>query len=205
MAKTDYRQYNNLISASEVVSKAMTNSNMDASIIDDNIILIAEITHLKQHLGDYFWGELRKKHHPPSTGNSPNHDTLNDDEVILVENYIKPCLAFYVKYEVLNDMQYNTTSSGVVTNDDEWSDPVESSEMSLLKDDTYRKAEILRKDMMEWLDDEDNDGIYPEYESNQNDKHLNGDNVVRLGGILAYGNKVNRYRSINKKDERYYS
>ena len=63
MAKTDYRQYNNLITASEVTSKAMTNLNMDTSIIDDNIILIAELTHLKPHLGDYFWGELRKKHH----------------------------------------------------------------------------------------------------------------------------------------------
>ena len=200
MAKTDYRQYPNLITAQEVVDIAMTNSNMDSSIIDSNIILISEITHLKQHLGDYFWGELRRKFENRSSSPIPSAE-----EIILVDRYIKPCLALYVKYEVLNDMQYNTTSSGVVTNDDEWSDPVESSEMSLLKDDTFRKAEILRKDMMEWLDDDENDGVYPEYDSNQNDKHLNGDNVVRLGGILAYGNKINRYRSINNKDERYYS
>ena len=200
MAKTDYRQYPNLITAQEVVDIAMTNSNMDSSIIDSNIILISEITHLKQHLGDYFWGELRRKFENRSSSPIPSAE-----EIILVDRYIKPCLALYVKYEVLNDMQYNTTSSGVVTNDDEWSDPVESSEMSLLKDDTFRKAEILRKDMMEWWDDEENDGVYPEYDSNQNDKHLNGDNVVRLGGILAYGNKINRYRSINNKDERYYS
>ena len=102
-------------------------------------------------------------------------------------------------------MQYNQTSSGVVTNDDEWSDPVGSSEMSILKDDTFRKAEILKKDMIEWLDDSENNGVFPEYESNLNNKHLNGDNVVRLVGILSYGSKRNRYRSINKKDERYYS
>lgn len=196
MAKTDYRQYKNLITASEVVSKAMTNVNMDTSIIDDNIVLIAELTHLKPHLGDYFWGELRKKHHS---------STLNSVETTLLNNYILPCLSFYVKYELLNDMQYNTTSSGVVTNDDDWSDPVDSSELATLKDDTFRKAEILLKDMMEWLDDDDNNGVYPEYESSQNDMHINGDNVVRLGGILAYGNKMNRYRSINKKDERYYN
>jgi len=196
MAKTDYRQYKNLITASEVVSKAMTNVNMDTSIIDDNIVLIAELTHLKPHLGDYFWGELRKKHHS---------STLNAVETTLLNNYILPCLSFYVKYELLNDMQYNTTSSGVVTNDDDWSDPVDSSELATLKDDTFRKAEILLKDMMEWLDDDDNNGVYPEYESSQNDMHINGDNVVRLGGILAYGNKMNRYRSINKKDERYYN
>jgi|TARA_R110000744_G_scaffold376068_2_gene490094 hypothetical protein len=196
MAKTDYRQYKNLITASEVVSKAMTNVNMDTSIIDDNIVLIAELTHLKPHLGDYFWGELRKKHHSLA---------LNAVETTLLNNYILPCLSFYVKYELLNDMQYNTTSSGIVTNDDDWSDPADSSELSILKDDTFRKAEILLKDMMEWLDDDDNNGVYPEYESSQNDMHINGDNVVRLGGILAYGNKMNRYRSINKKDERYYN
>ena len=195
MAATDYRQYKNLMTANEVVSRAMTHGSMDTGIIDDNIVLIAEITHLKQHLGDFFWGELRKAHHSSSLGT---------DEITLLNNYIMPCLAYYVKYEVLNDMQYNTTSSGVVTNDDDWSDPVDSSEMSILKDDTYRKAEILRKDMMEWLDDESNNGVFPEYESSKNDKHLNGDNVVRLGCILAYGNKLNRYRSINNKDERYY-
>jgi len=196
MAKTDYRQYNNLITANEVVLKAMTNVNMDSSIIDDNIVLIAELTHLKPHLGDYFWGELRKKHHAGS---------LQAVEITLLNNYILPCLSFYVKYEVLNDMQYNTTSSGIVTNDDDWSDAADSSELAVLKDDTFRKAEILLKDMMEWLDDTENVGVYPEYESSQNDMHINGDNVVRLGGILAYGSKMNRYTSINKKDERYYN
>lgn len=194
MAATDYRQYNNLITAAEVVSKAMTNSNMDTSIIDDNIILIAELSHLKQHLGDYFWGELRKK---------KQEDDLDSNETTLVNNYIKPCLAFYVKYEVLNDMQYNTSSSGVVVNDDDWSDPADSTELAILKQDTFRKAEILKKDMIEWLDDSDNDGVFSDYEDVKNDKHLNGDNVVRLGGILAYGGKFDRYKSVNKKDERY--
>lgn len=194
MAATDYRQYNNLITAAEVVSKAMTNSNMDTSIIDDNIILIAELSHLKQHLGDYFWGELRKK---------KQEDGLDSNETTLVNNYIKPCLAFYVKYEVLNDMQYNTSSSGVVVNDDDWSDPADSTELAILKQDTFRKAEILKKDMIEWLDDSENDGVFSDYEDVKNDKHLNGDNVVRLGGILAYGGKFDRYKSVNKKDERY--
>ncbi len=199
MAATDYRQYTNLVTAGEVISGAFTHSSHGGEILDNDIILIAEITHLKQHLGDYFWGELRKKNDPS------NNTDLGDAETTLLNNYIKPCLVYFVKYEVLNDLQYNTTGSGVVTNDDEWSDPVDSSEMSILKNDTYRKAEILRKDMMEWLDDTENNGVFPEYESNLNDKHLNGDNVVKLGGILAYGNKFNRYRSINKKDERYYS
>tara|TARA_R110002153_G_scaffold141632_4_gene292755 strand:+ start:243 stop:842 length:600 start_codon:yes stop_codon:yes gene_type:complete len=199
MAVVNYRQYNNLITAQEVVNKAMANDNLDQSLIESDVILIAEITHLKQRLGDYFWGKLRQ-------GNTVNSFyTLSANERILLDSYIKPALAFFVKYEVLNDIQFNTTSSGVVTNDDDWSDPVESSELSMLKSDTFRKAEILVKDMIDWLDDSDNDGEFPNYDHADNDKHRNGDNVTRLGGILAYGSKINRYRSINKKDERYYN
>jgi len=194
MAATDYRQYDNLINKGEIISIAMTQSSMDATLIDDKTILIAEITHLKEHLGDYFWGELRKKHDSSYSG------TITDDESTLLNNYIVPCLAFFVKYELLNDLQYNTTNAGVVTNDDEFSDPVDDFEMSILKDDTYRKAEILRKDMMRWLDDDDNKGVFPEYESSQNDRYLSGNNVTRLGGILAYGSRLNRYRLSNDKD-----
>lgn len=194
MAAIDYRAYPNLINASEVVVQAMSHSSMDFTIIDSNIILVAEITHLKEHLGDYFWGMLRK-------GQGADY-THTDEEAALLTNYIKPCLAFYVKYEVLNDMQYNTTSSGVTINEDDWSDSADTTEMSVLKDDTLRKANILRKDMMRWIEDTDNQGVFLNYEHSQNDTHWDGDRVTRLGGILAYGNTK---RNPLNKDERYYS
>jgi len=183
MAAIDFRQYDNLITAADVVKMAMTNANMDSSIIDSNTILIAEITHLKEHLGDYFWGKLRQ-------GGGSSY-TWSNEEATLMTRYIRPCLALYVKYEVLNDMQYNTTSSGVVTNDDDWSDPVDGSEMSILKDDTFRKAEILKEDMMRFIQDPENKGVYANYENIKNTRFINGDNVKRIGGILAYGNKRN--------------
>ena len=187
MAAIDFRQYDNLITAAEVVDSAMTNSNMDSSIIDSSTILIAEITHLKEHLGDYFWGKLRQ-----GTGSSY---TWSAEEATLMARYVKPCLALYVKYEVLNDMQYNTTSSGVVTNDDDWSDPVDGSEMSILKDDTFRKAEILKEDMLRFIQDSENKGVYSNYENSKNDRFVNGDNVKRIGGMLAYGNtRINNLR-----------
>tara|TARA_R110000744_G_scaffold315444_1_gene422303 strand:+ start:64 stop:654 length:591 start_codon:yes stop_codon:yes gene_type:complete len=196
MAAVDYRQYNNLISASSVVANAMSNANMDSSIIDANIVLIAELTHLKEHLGDYFWGKLRQ-------GNTVSSGyTLSADEETLITRYIVPCLAFYVKYEVLNDMQYNTTSAGVMINEDDWSDSADSKEMGVLKDDTLRKANILRKDMMRWILDSDNRGVFTNYEHIDNDIHSGGDNVTRLGGILAYGKNINKN---NNRNERYSS
>jgi hypothetical protein len=192
MAATDYRQYGNLITAAEVVDIAMTNANMDTSIIDDNIILIAEITHLKQYLGDYFWGELRKR---------KQNDALGSTEETLLGNYIKPCLALYVKYEVLNDMQYNTSSSGITINTDEWSEVADNSEIGRLREDTFRKAEILKNDMMDWLDDSNNAGIFVNYEHSENNRHSNGDNVTRIGGILAYGNNLNHITSYKRNED----
>lgn len=197
MAAVDYRQYNNLISASKVVDIAMTNSNMDVSIIDDNIILIAEITHIKEHLGSYFWGNLRKD---SSESNWATHSSY-DDKRTFVNNYLQPCLALYVKYEVLNDMQYNTSSSGVTLNVDEWTETADDSEMSILKEDTFRKAEILRKDMMEWLTHKDNEGVFAEYEHADNITHSSGDNVTRIAGILAYGNDLNYLTEYKKNKE----
>jgi len=174
MAAVDYRAFPNLILAHEVVAQAMTNANMDTSVIDNNIVLIAEITHLKEHLGDYFWGILRA------------NNSLSTAETNLISRYIKPCLAFYVKYEVLTDMQYNTSSAGITINEDDWSDSADKGEMGVLKDDTLRKANILRKDMMQWITDSDNAGVFPNYKHTSNDIHSDGDNVTRLGGLLAY-------------------
>lgn len=197
MAAADYRQYPNLISAAEVVDKAMTNSNMDTSIIDDNIILIAEITHIKEHLGDYFWGNLRKDR----TEELWDSASSFADKRTLVNNYIQPCLALYVKYEVINDMQYNTSSSGVTINVDEWSEVADDSDLSVLKDDTFRKAEILRKDMMDWLTHKDNKGVFAEYEHADNVRHSSGNNVTRIAGILAYGNDLNYLTEYKKNKE----
>lgn len=175
MAATDYRSYGNLITAAEVVSSAMTNANLDTSLISSNSVLIAEIAHMKEVLGGYFWGELRK---------GLDGDSLDTNETALLNNYIKPCLALYVKYEVINDMQYNTTSIGIVTNEDEFSIPADESELSTVKEDTYRKAEILKRDLDSWLNDSNNKGVWVKYESSLNSK--GSDSARRIGGIITY-------------------
>jgi hypothetical protein len=175
MAATNYRSYNNLITKAEVVSEVIPNSNFDTALIKDSTILIAEIAHLKSSLGNYFWGELRK---------GQQEGTLDANETALLNQYIKPCLAYYVKYEALNDTQYNMTSSGIVTNDDDFSIPVDDDEMGIVKEDVYRKAEILRRDLESWLSDSANQGVWSKYEDSDNSAESGGSG--RIGGILAY-------------------
>ena len=104
------RQYDTLVTASEVISNSFTNQATDTSLISDNIITIAELAHIKSELGLDFYEELKTQN--DSTG------TLSADNTTLMTHFLKPCLCWFVRFEVMNDLTFNTTSSGVVSNID---------------------------------------------------------------------------------------
>ena len=56
---------------------------------------------------------------------------------------------------------------GVVSNMDEFSHIVNPDELNVYKQDTYRKAEIFLQDAIEYLNDDDQDGMFPTYEANK--------------------------------------
>ena len=53
------RQYDNLVTASEVISKSFTNQATDLSLISDELITIAELAHIKPMLGLDMYEELK--------------------------------------------------------------------------------------------------------------------------------------------------
>ena len=81
--------------------------------------------------------------------------------------YLQDCLAWYVRFEVVNDIMSNITSSGVVHNVDEFNRLITADDYNAFKQDTYRKAEIFAKDMMDFITGTDQDGLYPTYEDNR--------------------------------------
>tara|TARA_R100001244_G_C5140228_1_gene127709 strand:- start:142 stop:747 length:606 start_codon:yes stop_codon:yes gene_type:complete len=154
----NYRQYIPLINAGEVIDKTFTNKNTDPVLVSDNTIILAELAHLRPILGDDFYGELKLEH------NSGTLSVANSD---LMVYYLEDCLAWYVRFEVINDIMSNITSSGVVHNLDEFSRTISDDDYNAFKQDTYRKAEIFAKDMEEYLNGSDQDGLFPTYESNR--------------------------------------
>ena len=84
--------------------------------------------------------------------------------------------------EVINEIQMNSTSAGVVTNIDEFSNVVTPNELNAYKQDTYRKAEIFLRDAVDFLNDDDQNGKYSTYESN---KPCTG-NTWKNHGIIMY-------------------
>lgn len=158
-----------LITTTEVVDRAMTNANFDTHLIKTTFIEIAELNHVRPFLG--------KELYDLCVGGS---------YVTLVNNYIKDYLAFCVKFEILPDITYNTTSQGVVDNIADFTSPVSEKKLNYLRQETYKKAETFKKKMKQYLDD--NIALYPEWmgcsdcDSNSN----KGSGVSKRHGIITY-------------------
>ena len=99
-----------LTSDTEVVSKAYI-TLVDSSFIKDEVIDVAQDTYIRPILGDALFADV--------LANQSNYTTL-------IADYIKPCIAFYVKYliysqQVFASAEYNdpdpTTSEALVTPD----------------------------------------------------------------------------------------
>tara|TARA_R110001632_G_scaffold139763_3_gene255596 strand:- start:969 stop:1571 length:603 start_codon:yes stop_codon:yes gene_type:complete len=152
------RQYITLVSAGEVIEKTFTNKNTDPVLVSENTIVLSELAHIRPLLGEKFYAELKLQH---------NNGTLTVDNQAFMTYYLEDCLSWFVRFEVVNDIMSNISSSGVVNNIDEFSRIISQDTYNTFKQDTYRKAEIFANDMMDFLNGTDQTGLYPTFASNR--------------------------------------
>tara|TARA_R110000824_G_scaffold621_1_gene3863 strand:- start:1881 stop:2483 length:603 start_codon:yes stop_codon:yes gene_type:complete len=152
------RQYITLVSAGEVIEKTFTNKNTDPILVSENTIVLSELAHIRPLLGEKFYAELKLQH---------NNGTLTVDNQAFMTYYLEDCLSWFVRFEVVNDIMSNISSSGVVNNIDEFSRIISQDTYNTFKQDTYRKAEIFANDMMDFLNGTDQTGLYPTFASNR--------------------------------------
>lgn len=243
----------NLITATEVISKAFTNSNTDTSLIKDSFIDIAMYNHLRPVIGEDLYNliiseknaNVTWKYTISSSITSGSKDIVDDADVsttnfddlsvnmyvegtgipmfkdnystdennhytkilskidgsnislnasatvtnttasltyytpigYLVEKYIKDLLAFAIKFEVLPDMTYNSTSQGIVENIADFTTPVDSRKLSFLRNEIYKQAQTHKRRMVEFLHQEDLN--YPLYEPDD-------ESTTKRSGIIMY-------------------
>ena len=245
----------NLITASEVISKAFTNSNTDTSLIKDSFIEIAQYNHLRPVIGEDLYNKIISEKATGEedsdtaglwkstasvacvnqsvnlTGGSVlvdaavgyyvegnsiplfkegyttdenNHytklvvKTNNSSGAMnakyqglsgtinltfwspigyLVEKHIKDFLAFAVKFEVLPDMTYNSTSQGIVENVADFTTPVNSKKLSFLRNEIYKQAQSYKRRMVEFIENEENN--YPLYIKDD-------ESTTKRSGIIMY-------------------
>ena len=106
------KQYKTLVSAGEVIEKTFTNKNTDPVLVSENTIVLSELAHIRPLLGEKFYAELKLQH---DTG------TLSVNNQAFMTYYLEDTLSWFVRFEVVNDIMSNISSSGVVNNIDEFS------------------------------------------------------------------------------------
>tara|TARA_R110002167_G_scaffold8136_1_gene37748 strand:- start:834 stop:1445 length:612 start_codon:yes stop_codon:yes gene_type:complete len=179
------KQYATLVSAGEVIEKTFTNKNTDPVLVSENTIVLSELAHIRPLLGEKFYAELKLQH---DTG------TLTVDNQVFMTYYLEDCLSWFVRFEVVNDIMSNISSSGVVNNIDEFSRIISQDTYNTFKQDTYRKAEIFAKDMMGFIKGADQIGLYPTFESN---KPASMSGTYKNHGMIFYDSIYSGYRGID--------
>lgn len=171
------RQYNKFVTASEVISTAFTNQATDTALISDAILEIAELAHIKPELGLDMYEELKTQNHNATL------TTANSD---LLTHYLKPALCWFVRFEVMNEIQYNTTSAGLVVNVSDFSTPANVEQFNQMKSDTFRKAQVLLDDMIAYITHDDQTNDYPLYGKDSDSSIPDTDIASKMNGIIFY-------------------
>ena len=172
-------QYIPLVTSAEVISNSFTNANTDPALISNNTILLSELAHLKSAIGKKFYEELKTQN---------NNSTLTTENQTLMDDFLVRCLCWFVRFEVINEVQSNSSSMGIVHNVDEFATIIDPAELNAYKQDTYRKSEVYLKDMLEFLNDSDQTGDYPTYDANRPCDA----NTYKNHGIIMYNSIYSR-------------
>ena len=177
----NYIGYDPIITPAKVIELAFTNQNTDPTLISSNLIQMAELAHLKLPLGDDFYLYLKQVFNTPPTGTPTSADTT------LYDDWLKPTFAWFVRFEVINEIQDNSTSSGIVSAIPEFSKELTPKELNVYKQDTYRRGNVMLQAMVTFLDDNATD--FPKYNSTTDVDGTCGNNrnsVSKQHGMIIY-------------------
>ena len=171
--------YDPLITAEQTIEYSFTNANTDTNLISTNLIQMAEFAHLKSAIGSEFYLHLKKIFNSTPTG------TPTTEETNFLAQWLIPCFAWFVRFEVINEIQDNSTSSGIVTAMPEFSKAVDSKTLNIYKQDTYRRGNVMLQAMIEFLDT--NSASFPDYKSKDSLDCSNQKNgVSKQHGMIIY-------------------
>ena len=114
----------------------------------------------------------------PTATNATAFLILRRPNGVLKEDFIVNYLAFCVKFEIMPDMTYNTTSQGVVENVADFTLPVSQKKLSFLRQETFKKSETYLRSMSDFICE--NQEVYPDY------CNPNAGGVSKKHGIIIY-------------------
>jgi hypothetical protein len=149
----------NKLLISENKLKAFTNVNKNCDI--DAIraeIGIAQDIHLQPLLGTKFYDHLLDQ--ISATGN-----TLNSDEITLVNEYISPFLIQTAYFEMIPHLHYRTMNRGIVQGEMESATSVDTETMKYLRGIQFQRANFYKMRLQDYLITGRGQNLFPDYNS----------------------------------------
>lgn len=147
----------NKLLISENKLKAFTNINKNVDI--DTIraeIGIAQDIHLQPLLGTKFYDHLLDQ--ISATGN-----TLNADEITLVNEYISPFLIQMSYYEMIPNLHYRTMNRAIVQGEMESATAVDTETMKYLRTIQKQRADFYKMRLQDYLITGKGQNLFPDY------------------------------------------
>jgi hypothetical protein len=156
--------------------------------VDDNKLLPA-ITkahqiHLMQLIGSEMYKDLETKY---------TNNTLNADELTLVKDYIKPCVAQYSHYYALSYIHFNQTNKSINTESSEHSEPIDLQSLKYFRSDVLETAQFYANRLSDHI--RLNYSKFPKYYDYGNPSSGNASYSASAGLWLGTNkNKCNKFK-----------
>ena len=159
------------MTATEVIAKAIPNADFDVALLDKRI-LKAQRKYVRALLSEDYYLEIQEE---IATA------TLTADNTTLLNDYIKPMLAYYVIYEALPSIRNNVTSSGVMENTQEFATQSDRFDYASLRNQVLADAEDWRAELLYFIKEakQADSSKYPEFGNTDT-------NTFNKYGIIPY-------------------
>lgn len=146
-----------LISENKLKAFTNTNKNVDIDAIRAEIGIAQDI-HLQPLLGTKFYDHLLDQ--ISATGN-----TLNADELTLVNEYIAPFLIQMAYFEMIPHLHYRTMNRSIVQGEMESATAVDTETMKYLRGIQFQRANFYKMRLQDYLITGRGQNLFPDYNS----------------------------------------
>ncbi len=167
------------------------NTTIEDNVDDDKLtpyIYKAQDTHIQQALGSTFYSHLK---------DAIVNSTLTSDEEVLLRDYIQPCLAEFVLYEVMPFLNFKMTNKAISQENSEFSTSSTLDDLKYLRQTVRDLAEFYLERLIKHLCDYSE--LFPIYLNPGSDENLEASNKSYFNGVYLPKKRSNGtgFRSYN--------
>ena len=137
MAKTSW------ITADQVRTFAVRKTEFDTTIVEP-LIYPTQVKYMRKFLGNDFYDEIHAEVEAAS---------ISTDNQTLLDDYLKPALAFFVIGESVIDQHYKLTNNGFVVNQSANDVAVEAKDIDIIRQNYFAKGNDLLAVAQQYIHD----------------------------------------------------